>query len=177
MSLKSHFTLLAQYNKWMNDVIYAAAHELTEDELFRNRNAFFDSIFGTLNHIVVADIFWLKRFATHPHGFGSLEYVKTLPTPARLDSTLFSNLNELVHQRELLDNVILTFINELSDAVLVSFLEYKNSKNVAHTKCFGFLLQHFFNHQTHHRGQVSTLFSQLGIDLGTTDLLFKIPDK
>ena len=36
---------------------------------------------------------------------------------------------------------------------------------------FGFCVTHFFNHQTHHRGQVTTLLSQLGRDYGATDLI------
>jgi uncharacterized damage-inducible protein DinB len=43
-------------------------------------------------------------------------------------------------------------------------------------KALGPLLTHFFNHQTHHRGQASTLLHQFGVDVGVTDLLALIPD-
>ena len=31
-------------------------------------------------------------------------------------------------------------------------------------------MTHFFNHQTHHRGQITDLISRLGYDFGVTDL-------
>lgn len=66
MELQPHFALMAFYNQWMNAKVYDAASKLTAAELNEERGAFFGSIFGTLNHIVVADTIWLKRFATHP---------------------------------------------------------------------------------------------------------------
>ena len=55
-------------------------------------------------------------------------------------------------------------------------LKYRDTKNNLYCKQFGQLIQHFFNHQTHHRGQISTLFNQQNIDIGVTDLLQIIPD-
>lgn len=54
-------------------------------------------------------------------------------------------------------------------------LSYRNTNNDTFNKSFSMLLQHFFNHQTHHRGQVTTLLAQIGIDIGETDLLMLIP--
>ena len=56
-------------------------------------------------------------------------------------------------------------------------LSYKNMSGVDSSRNFGELILHFFNHQTHHRGQVSTLLSQHGIDIGVTDLLSLIAEK
>jgi len=58
MSLKKHFELLASYNQWMNSKIYEAATCLSASDLTDDRGAFFGSILGTLNHILVADIIW-----------------------------------------------------------------------------------------------------------------------
>lgn len=176
MSLKSNFSLMAEYNKWINESIYSAALGLDSEELIKDRGAFFGSILGTLNHILVADIIWLKRFASHPEGFSTLDSIKSKPKPEKLDALLFLELAPLKQERENLDNTILDFVNQLSDSVLASSLSYENMKGVLYSKCFAHLLQHFFNHQTHHRGQVSTLLSQLGVDIGITDLLVKIPN-
>ena len=68
MSISNHFRRMARYNQWMNGKIYAAALQMGEPALRENRGAFFGSVFGTLNHIMVADTIWLKRFAGHARG-------------------------------------------------------------------------------------------------------------
>lgn len=50
-------------------------------------------------------------------------------------------------------------------------------KGVVSDKDFYSLVMHFFNHQTHHRGQVTTLLSQAGVDVGDTDLVVLIPSE
>jgi len=76
-----------------------------------------------------------------------------------------------------MDEVIVRFIAELTDEVLACSLSYRNTKGIEATKNLGLLLLHLFNHQTHHRGQASTLLSQSGVDVGVTDLLVIIPDE
>nr|WP_232091288.1 DinB family protein [Alteromonas macleodii] len=174
--MKSNFKLMAEYNKWINESIYSAASHLSRDSLSENKGAFFGSIIGTLNHILVADVIWLKRFASHPSNFSSLHSLAMTPLPENLDSILFSDFAKLKNERNRLDDVILEFVNQLSDELLDSDLSYQNSNGVPFKKPFSHLIQHFFNHQTHHRGQISTLLFQSGIDLGVTDLLAKIPN-
>ncbi len=84
MSQKEHFELLATYNQWMNAKIYEAAERLPAADLVKDRGAFFGSILGTLNHILVADMIWLKRFATHPACQHTLQAVADLPDPTSL---------------------------------------------------------------------------------------------
>ena len=91
--------LLATYNRWMNEKVYAAAATLGADELARDRGAFFASILGTLNHLVVADTLWLQRFARHPRHAQALAPVLALPTPAALNATVFAQLPELQRRR------------------------------------------------------------------------------
>lgn len=177
MSLKNHFELLASYNQWMNSKIYEAAGQLGTDELAQDRRAFFGSILGTLNHILVADIIWLKRFATHPHSQSSLREVVELPHPSRLDQILFDDFAALSERRVWLDRQISSWVSELSDDDLDLVLSYRNTKGVVGNKRLSSLILHLFNHQTHHRGQVTTLLSQAGKNVEVTDLLALIPDE
>ena len=85
-------------------------------------------------------------------------------------------LKELESARIKMDGVIKKFSSELTSKVLSSSLSYNNTKGEPFSKNLGHLIQHFFNHQTHHRGQVSTLINQVGIDIGVTDLLIGIPN-
>jgi len=177
MRAAEHVALMAAYNEWMNAKLYEAAAKLPPAELAAGRKAFFGSILGTLNHLVVGDTIWLKRFAAHPARHAALEPVRALEQPKALDQVLFTDFGELSARRRMLDGVILRWAAELSDADLEQGLRYASMKGaVSHKRLFD-LLMHFFNHQTHHRGQATTLLSQAGVDVGVTDLLVLIPDR
>jgi uncharacterized damage-inducible protein DinB len=167
---------MAAYNEWMNAKLYATAGELSEDELAVGRKAFFGSIIGTLNHIVVGDTIWLKRFATHPARHASLDPIRELSRPAALNQSLFSKLDELLARRKMLDAVLRDWSNDLSEADLSHVLSYNNMQGVPARKSVAGLLVQFFNHQTHHRGQATTLLSQAGVNVGVTDFLALLPD-
>jgi uncharacterized damage-inducible protein DinB len=186
MSQNTNFKLLADYNIWMNTKLYDAAATLSAAELVADKGAFFGSILGTLNHIVVADTVWLQRFAllssspqaphdAEPHA--ALAGVCQLPTPTSLNALLFADLPELRQRRELLDAAISSWVAVLSDDDLSQNVQYSNMKGTPQCKPLDSLLLHFFNHQTHHRGQASTLLFQAGVDVGETDLRALIPDK
>lgn len=177
MTMKQHFELLAEYNRWMNEKVYAAAGGLGPDALVEDRGAFFGSILGTLNHLMVADTIWLKRFATHPASASALRQVCELPDPSSLDQQVFEELEPLRERRVWLDDQIIRWTAGLSDAALRDILSYHNMKGVASSRRFSALILHFFNHQTHHRGQVTTLLSQAGADVGVTDLLMLVPEE
>ncbi len=168
------FRLLARYNTWMNSRLYDAAATLPAEAVTENRGAFFGSILGTLEHLVVADTLWLKRFAAHPAATEALVAVAALPTPTGLDQIQFGALAPLKARRDLLDGAIEAFVSGLTQSDLDAPLAYRNIKSHPFTKTFGLLLTHFFNHQTHHRGQATTLMTQAGVEVGVTDLLMLI---
>jgi uncharacterized damage-inducible protein DinB len=181
VNILHHFQLMAQYNLRMNTQVYDAASQLCGDDLSYDMNAFFKSILGTLNHIMVGDLFWLNRFAllhgSDSNQFSSLQSaLQELPKPNALNQILFSDFAELHKTRERLDAAIQVWLS--TDASAQDFtldLTYYNSKGEGATRDFGELVSHLFNHQTHHRGQVSTLLSQKGLDVGGTDFLVDIP--
>lgn len=177
MSFKVSFERLALYNQWMNRRVYEAADKLSLAELNKDRGAYFGSIIGTLNHIMVGDIFWFKRFSDHQAKFQTLEYFRGIDKPGSLGAVVHADLAVLSKERESMDKHIVLFASELTDGAIASTLIYRDSTGNEFSKNFGFLLQHVFNHQTHHRGQVSTLFYQAGIDIGVTDMLEGVPNE
>jgi len=168
---------MAQYNEWMNSKLYHAAGKLSAAELAADRKAFFGSLLGTLNHLVVTDTMWLKRFAGHPAGHKSLDPIRALPAPTALNQILFTEFGALSEHRKMMDAAIKAWAAELTEEDLQHVLRYANSKGVVSNRRFFTLVTHLFNHQTHHRGQATTLLSQQGIDVGTTDLLNLIPNE
>lgn len=176
MNRASHIGLMATYNQCMNEKLYKAAFQLPTIELVAERGAFFGSILSTLNHIAVGDTIWLKRFASHPANYKILQQIST-QSPESLDQMLFSEFTLLYNYRKNLDGIIAEWVGTVTEADLDCELHYTNMKNVGANKNFYSLLMHFFNHQTHHRGQVTTLFSQVGVDIGVTDLIAIIPNE
>jgi len=177
VSETGNLALMADYNRWMNEQLYALAAPLGEAALREDRGAFFGSLFGTFSHILVADIIWLKRFAGLPGCGAWLARLVDLPWPKALDEMPCADFAALRKQRDWLDALIVDWVATLTATDLDTVLDYKNMKGVPGHRRFGSLLLHFFNHQTHHRGQITTLLSQAGVEVGVTDLLVRIPDQ
>jgi uncharacterized damage-inducible protein DinB len=161
----------------MNQRLYDAAATLPEDELRRDRGAFFGSLLQTMNHIAVADTIWLHRFARHPLDTWLESAMAPCPHPASLRQPLADTLPQLRSYRSQLDDTICSWAGRLSPPQLAATLAYANTSGQPQARPFGLLVQHFFNHQTHHRGQATTLLIQAGIDIGVTDLLALIPNE
>ena len=167
--------LMAHYNQWMNDRLHVACTRLTHQVLTEEKGAFFGSILGTLNHIAVGDTIWLHRFSRLPGGFQSLHKLNEFAQPTSLRETLVTNLSDWRAYRTKLDAMILLWAHEVTATQLSTTLTTVNMAGVSTTRKLEPLVQHFFNHQTHHRGQISTLLFQMGVDVGETDLLNVIP--
>jgi uncharacterized damage-inducible protein DinB len=160
-----HARVMARYNRWMNEKVYAVAEKLTDAERKEDRGAFFRSIHGTLNHLLLADRVWLGRFTGAALNEGELG-----PDGIRsLDQELYAEFDELGRERVKTDDAIDAFVATLTDAKLTGTLRYLR-RGVLIEAPLWHVVAHLFNHQTHHRGQVTTLFTQAGHDPGVTDL-------
>lgn len=150
----------ARYNRWQNESVYAAAARLPDGTRKRNMGAYFKSIHGTLNHLLVADWLWLSRVSGEPSSIISL------------DQELYSDFEELTRARVSTDDRIDRLVSGLTPVRLAEFIAYRRlSGNRAEiVQPLSLALLQLFNHQTHHRGQVGTLLMQCGIDPGVTDL-------
>lgn len=154
------YTMLAGYNAWANARLYEAARGLPDADYRANRGAFFKSVHGTLNHLLVADRIWMRRFT----GAGD--------APARLDAILFEDISELHAARKGEDARIVAYIAGLSDNDLAGLFRYRTITNpVDIEQPLSPALDHFFNHQTHHRGQVHSLLTQLTGNAPSLDLI------
>jgi len=152
---------MGSYNRWMNERLYDVCARLTDGQRKKNCGAFFKSLHGTLNHLLLGDKIWLGRFLGGPVQVRGL------------DEELHSDFDALRRDRAETDEVIVRWANSLTDAALAGELRYTSIVNPAPRRYEMWLaVAHFFNHQTHHRGQVTTLLSQLGQDVGVTDLIW-----
>ena len=159
--MKNQFAMFAAYNSWANERLYTSAASLTSEEYNRDVGAFFRSMCGTLNHLLVTDRIWMKRFT----GEGE--------APSRLDTILHEDLGQLRIARHAEDRRIARYIDELEPEQVVGTFTYTPvSTPEPVTQRLGPALSHFFNHQTHHRGQAHTILSVLGKNPPSLDLIF-----
>ena len=172
MSFLENYQFLARYNRWMNQRLYAACEALTDAERKQDRGAFFKSIHHTLTHVVLADKMWLARFAVQDAGFTALSpELLVMPVGADHTSDAYPDWAELKQTRDALDAAIEQWISCMSPDFLISTMRYANTKGVERAHPAWQAMTHFFNHQTHHRGQVTTLLMQAGVDVGVTDVV------
>ena len=167
-----NYRFLARYNRWMNQRLYAACDALGDEERKRQRGAFFGSIHHTLTHLVLADKMWLHRFALQKTTFAALPAaVLALPEGSDYTSDLHPDWQDLRQTRDALDQRIEQWVGEMTPDFLTNTMRYANTKGVQRAHPAWQAMTHFFNHQTHHRGQTTTLLMQAGVDVGVTDLI------
>lgn len=168
----------ADYNAWMNARLLDAADRLDTSERQTDLGAFFGSIDATFNHLLIADSIWLRRFsrAEGPAATLLADPAAPLAPEAPLDGTVEHDPAAIRQRRVALDALITEWVSRLDDEQLSRPLAYTNTAGRPFRRQMGLLVLHFFNHQTHHRGQIGTLLFQSGIDVGITDLLQRIPE-
>lgn len=151
---------LAGYNAWSNARVYDAAAALPEADYRADLGAFFGSLHRTLNHVLVGDTIWMARFTGD-----------TSPPPA-LDAVPHEDLASLRAARTAMDARIRAFVDGLDAAALEARFTYRTISNPADvSQPLGPALDHFFNHQTHHRGQAHALLTRLTGTAPSLDLI------
>lgn len=159
---------MARYGAWQNESLMQVANRLTDTDLRLDRGSFFKSIFGTFNHLLWGDRIWMNRFAG---------------TPAPRMSAIAKSVVETedwetyCSARTRMDSAITTWATDLDEAWLVGDMSWISSAAQREvTKPKAQLVMHFFNHATHHRGQIHAMLTAAGAQPGDTDL-FMMPDR
>jgi uncharacterized damage-inducible protein DinB len=148
--MKARYAMFAGYNAWCNERLYDAAAKVSDTDYRADRGVYFRSLHGTLNHLLVGDRIWMKRFT----GAGE--------QPPSLDAILYDKFDALRAARRIQDTLISRYIEDLSDSDINGALRYRtvvNPQTIEQTLAPA--LDHFFNHQTHHRGQAHALLSSI----------------
>ncbi len=157
-ALVQNFRVLARYNALANRRLYEACARLPDGERKKRRPAFFGSIHGTLNHLMVGDRIWLARFSG-----------EEVPS-TNLDAILYEDFEELREAREEEDRRIEEFAAGIDERFLTGTIRYTNNEGRNLEDPVELLVAHFFNHQTHHRGQVHDMLTQTEVPPPVLDL-------
>jgi uncharacterized damage-inducible protein DinB len=158
--MKAQFEMLAAYNAWVNERLYDVAAKIGDADYRADRGAFFGSLHGTLNHLLLGDIIWMHRFT----GDGE--------EPKQLDAILYDEFAALRAARRAEDERIIAYIARLTETDLQGTIRYRSTRSPAEIEQYLTpLLLHFFNHQTHHRGQAHCLLTAIAGEAPSFDLL------
>jgi uncharacterized damage-inducible protein DinB len=157
---------MATYNAEMNRRLYRAAAQLSEDERRLPRGAFWGSIHGTLTHILWGDRQWMSRFDNWPKP----------TTPIKESASMIDDFPDLARERDEADANITLWASKIDDAWLAEDLVwFSGAANREIRAPKRLLVSHFFNHQTHHRGQAHAMLTAAGQETGDTDLFLLVP--
>jgi uncharacterized damage-inducible protein DinB len=160
---KDYLRKMARYNRWQNGNLYGAADGLSDAERKRDRGAFFGSIHGTLNHLLWGDRAWMSRFAG----------TRKVTVGIKGSTGLYPDWGDLKQEREEFDRKIIDWAEGLDPEWLAGDLTwFSGAMQRELTMPKWVLVTHFFNHQTHHRGQVHAMLTAAGAKPGDTDLCF-----
>ena len=162
--MKGHFQRMAAYNRWANARLYEAAGKLSTEELSAPRRGFFPSLLKTLNHILVGDAVWMGRLDGAGSGITSL------------DQILHTDFAALKAARIAMDDRIVAFVDAVAPARLEDDLVYRTIAGDAMRTQIAQVLAHFFNHQTHHRGQAHAMLSSTDVAPPPLDLILFLRD-
>ncbi len=153
---------MANYNAKMNARVYAAASRIPDAERRTDRGVFWKSLHGTLNHLMWADHNWMSRLDAWPKP----------PVGQKDSASMIDDFDTLARERVAADEKISAWAARVDEAWLSGDLTWTSGTvGRSVTMPTGFVVMHFFNHQTHHRGQAHALITRAGEETGDTDLM------
>ena len=163
ITLESHFVAMARNNHWSNDRLYSACRDLSEQEYFMQRAAYFGSIHATLNHILIVDLVYLGRLSGEER------------VPPDCDE-LCTDLPALRNRQLEVDHELIDFCEVQDASSLASIVSFRRVTGQKYTETIANVLSHVFIHQVHHRGQVHDMLSQTSIEPPQIDEYFLAGD-
>ena len=161
---------MSLYNQRINTQLMEHCLPLSADILTKNTNSFFPNIISYWNHILFGDLILLGRLAANNIGNLSPLDFSELPNAISPQDIYYTNLLDIALLRAKVDSLIIHYCNNLTEEDCDRYITYTTTEGAVITKAVAVITQHIFNHQTHHRGQLTCLLSQAGVDYGCMDL-------
>ena len=168
---QKHFQYLARYNKAANEAMVAHLSKLESAAMAAPRGSYFGSIQGILDHLITCDINWLRRFRELYLDASTLDVPRLAPAGHAWKEFAFPDFGEFRRERASVDSIIVGWLAEADPRRFGEVLVYRDSHDHPKRYILGEAMDHFFNHQTHHRGQVSQILDELGIEHDYSNLL------
>lgn len=159
----------ARYNQRANEEMFRVLAQLTDRALKRDAGSWFGSIHGILNHLIITDINWLRRFRALSPNSTVLSDMALDPPNLSWDSDLHDNFQDLSRNRASIDVLICDWFEEFPETRYGDTFEYQDSAGTFLSAAAGTAFTFLFTHQAHHRGQVSQVLDTLGLPNNMAD--------
>ena len=153
---------LFDYNYWARDRQLEACAALSEEQFLRPMGNSFSSVRDVLAHLIFAEWVWLER------------WLGRSPTQADKQQVApdgFPTLASIRERWSIGEGNMRSYLAGLDEQTLSRPLTYTNWRGQVCTYPLGQTIFHVANHQTYHRGQVTTLLRQLGAEAPAIDYL------
>ena len=151
MNATSHFSGMARYNVWATHRLLEVVEKISEDDYRKDVGLFFNSIHGTLNHLLVGEhMIWYPRFA------------KGLSPQLALNAEIEPVRERLAQALRGGSGNWKPLIESMPDERFEGKLAYTTTTGQAVSLPFAATLTHVFNHGTHNRGQISAALTMMG---------------
>jgi uncharacterized damage-inducible protein DinB len=157
------FQNLARYNERANHEMYQILSVLTAGARKQEAGSWFGSIHGILNHLIVCDINWLKRYRALSPESPVLTDPRLDPPNLSWDHDLHDSFTGLRDDRIIVDERIRAWFEEFPASRYDEVFEYQDSKGSRQQAMAGAAFEFLFLHQTHHRGQISQILDTMGL--------------
>lgn len=169
-------SILATYNRATNDEVNQILGRLSHEQLSRTIGGFFESVIRTANHILLADITWLRRLAGEMASLRSLE--SQIPDPGTFSfrAVPWPRLDQYLPVRTEVDVLLERVVETITPAERTATISYRRANGEPKESVVGHVLLHVFNHQTHHRGQIALMLDELGVENDYSNLIWKVRD-
>ncbi len=161
--LKSSFQNAARYNARANKEMFAVLAQLTGRARRREVGSWFGSIHGILNHVIICDINWLRRFRALAPDSTVLQDPCLDPPGLSWTHDLHASFQDLREGRVKVDRQILAWFDVCPVAKYDTVFSYQDSVGVTREALAGQAFEFLFLHQIHHRGQVSQILDGFGL--------------
>lgn len=176
MSLAKNFKMMSLYNQRINQQLINCCLQLPSSVLNKQTGSFFPTIISYWNHLLFGDLILLSRLAQNRIGQLCPKKLANFPHPQSPNDIYHTNIKIITQLRSQVDDLIVDYCNKLSEQDINTFITYHTTEGDKITKAAADVTQHLFNHQTHHRGQLTCILSQWGIDYGCMDLPVIVPE-
>lgn len=161
--LKASFQHAARYNARANQEMFGVLAQLTGRARRREAGAWFGSIHGVLNHVIICDINWLRRFRALAPDSAALNHPCLDPPNLSWEHDLHANFRELREGRVQVDRQILAWFDVCPAAAYDTVFSYQDSAGTTREALAGQAFEFLFLHQIHHRGQISQMLDRCGL--------------
>lgn len=169
--MKKVLLTLCEYNKITDEKLFNILDKISSEKLNQENGSYFKTLTGTFNHIIITCIFWMQRIKKYFKDYKALQNEVLNKQIKSITQIITNDYSEIVNMIKEIDLIFINLIKEATEEELSENINYIDTKNKENKKDFGLVLLHILNHIVHHRGQISQILDEWGIENDYSNLI------